>query len=113
MDKNVGDRTRSKLQAICNSIGQEVYLPLYDVFILKDQDKLKHVNLQLRATACQIYHSTLTGSKSQTELDCLHQLHALDMVEDDKDRSWKCTKVLKYCEEIGMNTSTIHKCLVE
>ena len=31
----------------------------------------------------------------------------------NKDKSWECTKVLKYCEEIGMNTSTNHKCLVE
>ena len=53
------------------------------------------------------------GSKSQTELDRLHQLHVLDMTEDDKDRSWECTKVLKYCEEIGMSTSTNHKNLVE
>jgi hypothetical protein len=53
------------------------------------------------------------GSKSQSELGRLHQLHTLDMTEDDKDRSWECTKVLKYCEEIGRNTSTNHKCLVE
>ena len=53
------------------------------------------------------------GSKSQTELDRLHQLYVLDMAEDNKDRSWVCTKVLKYREEIGMKTSTNHKCLVE
>jgi hypothetical protein len=35
------------------------------------------------------------------------------MSEDDKDKSWECTKVLKYCEETGINTSTNHKCLVE
>jgi hypothetical protein len=35
------------------------------------------------------------------------------MSEDDNDRSWECTNVLKYCKEIGMNTSTNHKCLVE
>jgi hypothetical protein len=52
-------------------------------------------------------------SKSQTELDCMHQLHVLDMTEDDKNGSWECTKVLIYCEEIGMNTSTKPKCLVE
>ena len=49
--------------------------------------------LQLEANAYQIYHSTLMGSKSQTELDRLHQLHILDIAEDNKDRSWECTKV--------------------
>jgi hypothetical protein len=37
----------------------------------------------------------------------------LDRLEEDQDKSWECTKVLKYCEEIGMNTITNHKCLVE
>jgi hypothetical protein len=35
------------------------------------------------------------------------------MSENDQDRSWECTKVLKYCEEIAVNTGTNHKCLVE
>jgi hypothetical protein len=25
------------------------------------------------------------------------------MTEDDKERSWECTKVLKYCEEKGVD----------
>jgi hypothetical protein len=37
----------------------------------------------------------------------------LDRLEDDQNKSWQCTKVLKYCEETGMNTSTNHKSLVE
>jgi hypothetical protein len=73
----------------------------------------KNIDLHLGIPECQIYHSALTGSKSQIELDRLHQLHILDRLEDDQDKSWECTKVLKYCEEIGMNTSTNHKCLVE
>jgi hypothetical protein len=55
----------------------------------------------------------LIGSKSQTELDRLLQLHLLDKSENDQDKSWECTKVLKYCEELGMNTSANHTCLVE
>jgi hypothetical protein len=37
----------------------------------------------------------------------------LDMSEDDKDRSWECTKVLKYCEEKGVDGNTNYNCLVE
>jgi hypothetical protein len=55
----------------------------------------------------------LTGCKSQIEFNHLHQLHILGRLEEDQDKAWECTKVLKYCEEIGMNTSTNYKCLVE
>jgi hypothetical protein len=113
LEQNVGDRTRSKLQAICNSSVQEVFFPLYDVITLGNHANNKTIDLQLGIPECQIYHSALTGSKSQIELDRLHQLHLLDRLVDDQDKSWECTKVLKYCEEIGMNTSTNHKCLVE
>ena len=108
LDQNVGDRTRAKLQAICNSSGQGVFFPLYDIYAIKSQEISKIIDPQLGAAECQIYHSTLMRSKSQSELDRLHRLHILDMTEDDKDRSWECTKVLKYCEEIGTNTSTNH-----
>jgi hypothetical protein len=39
-------------------------------------------------------------------------LHTLDMTEDDKDRSWECTKVLKYSEEKEMDGNTSCKCLI-
>ena len=81
--------------------------------MFENHDNFKYVDLHSGISECQIYHNTLIGSKSQTELDRLHQLHILDRSEDDQDKSWECTKVLKYCEEIGMNTSTNHKCLVE
>jgi hypothetical protein len=74
---------------------------------------VKTIDLHIGATESQICQSALMGSKSQTELDWLHQLHILDMSEDDKDWSWECTKLLKHCEEIGVNTSTNHRCLVE
>jgi hypothetical protein len=32
---NFGDISRSKLQAICNSSGQDVFFPFYHVFMLK------------------------------------------------------------------------------
>jgi hypothetical protein len=35
------------------------------------------------------------------------------MTEDDNDRRWECTKVLKFSEEKGVNGSTSHNCLVE
>jgi hypothetical protein len=113
LGQNVGNRTRSKLQAICNSSVQEVFFTLYDVVTFGNHAKYKNIDLHLGIPECQIYHNALTGSKSQIELDHLHQLHILDRLEDDQDKSWECTKVLKYCEEIGMNTSTNHKCLVE
>jgi hypothetical protein len=78
-----------------------------------NQANYKNIDLYLGIPECQIYHSALIGSRSQTGLDRLHQLHMLGRLEDDQDKSWECTKVLKYCEEIGMNTSTNHKCLVE
>jgi hypothetical protein len=73
----------------------------------------KTIDLHLGVPKCQNYHSALTGSKSQIELDRLHQLHLLDRLEDEQDKSSECTKVLKYCEEKGMNTTTNHKCLVK
>jgi hypothetical protein len=79
-----------------------------------NQANYKNIDLHLGIPECQIYHSALIGSKSQTELDDhLSQLRISDRLEDDQNKSWECTKVLKYCEEIGMNTSTNHKCLVE
>jgi hypothetical protein len=112
-EQNVGNRTRSKLQAIYNSSVQEVFFPLYDVVIFGNHANYDNIDLHLEISECQIYHIALTGSKSQIELDRPDQLHILDRLEDNQDKSWECTKVLKYCEEIGRNTSTNHKCLVE
>jgi hypothetical protein len=102
LEQNVGNTTRSKLQAICNSSVQQVFFPLYDIVTFGNHANCKNIDLHLgiRESECQIYHSALTGSKSQIELDRLHQLHILDMVEDDQDKSWECTKVLKKCLSI-------------
>jgi hypothetical protein len=95
LEQNVGSRTRSKLQAICNSSVQEVFFPLHDVVTFENHANYKNIDLHLGIPECQIYHSALTGSKSQIEQDRLHQVHLLDRLEDDQDMSWDCTKVLK------------------
>jgi hypothetical protein len=53
----------------------------------------KNVDLHLGIPECQIYHSPLTGSKSQIELDCLQLVHILDRVEDDQDKSWELLEI--------------------
>jgi hypothetical protein len=60
-----------------------------------------------------VYHDTLLESNSQSKFDCLRRLYTLDMTEDGKDRSWECTKELKYCEEKGLKSYTSYNCLVE
>jgi hypothetical protein len=75
LEQAVVDRTRSKLQAICNFSGQEVFFPLHDIFMIKGQENLKNTDLHLGASECQIHHSALIKSKSNSELDWLRQLH--------------------------------------
>ena len=41
LEQNVGNRTRSKLQAICNSSVQEVFFPLYDVVMFEHHANFK------------------------------------------------------------------------
>jgi hypothetical protein len=41
LDRHVGNRTVSKLQAICNSSGQEVLFPLYGVFMFENYANFK------------------------------------------------------------------------
>jgi hypothetical protein len=36
--QNVADRTRSKLQAKCNSSSKEIFFPLYDAVMLKGRE---------------------------------------------------------------------------
>jgi hypothetical protein len=90
LEQNIGNRTRSKLRAICNSSVQEVFFPLYDIVLFGSHANNKNIDLHLGIPDCHIYHSALTGSKSQIELDHLHQLHLLDRLEDDQDKSWEC-----------------------
>jgi hypothetical protein len=114
-DQNVADKTKSKLQAICNSSSKELFFPLYNAVMLKGQENWKNVDVpfHLGASECLIYQSALMKPKSQSELDWLCQLHVLDKTEDDLDESCECTKVIKYCEDSGMDMSTNHNCLAE
>jgi hypothetical protein len=94
LEQTVGNRTRFKLQACCITSVQEVFFPLYDVVLIENHANNKNIDLHLGIPECQIYHSALTGSKSQIELDRLHQLQLLDRLEDDQDKSWECTKIV-------------------
>jgi hypothetical protein len=113
LETGLGPNYKPSATQVSNSSVQEVFFSLYDVVMFGSHANYKNIDLHLGIPECQIYHSALTVSKSQIELDRLHQLHLLDRLEDDQDKSWECTKVLKYCEEVGINTSTNHKCLVE
>jgi hypothetical protein len=90
-----------------------MYFPLYDAAMLKGQENSKNVDVpsHLGASECLIYHSALMKPKSQFVIG--GQLHVLEKTEDDLDESWECTKVIKYCEDSGMDMSTNHNCLVE
>jgi hypothetical protein len=78
--------------------------------MLKGQENSKNVYVlfHLGPSDCLIYHSALMQPKSQSELDWLRQLHVLNKTEDDLDESWEFTKVIKYCEDLGMDMSTNH-----
>jgi hypothetical protein len=47
IDQNVGNRTRFKLQAKCNSTNPGVFFPLYDAITFKGQGNSKNIHLQL------------------------------------------------------------------
>ena len=76
---------------------------MHDTIAFKSQENIKNIEPQLGFSECRVYHNALLESYSQSKLDRLRQLHTLDMTEDDKNRSWECTKILKYGEEIGVD----------
>jgi hypothetical protein len=47
LEQNVGNRTRSKLQAICNSSSQEVFFPLYNIVMFENHENYKDIHLHL------------------------------------------------------------------
>jgi hypothetical protein len=58
LEQNVGNRTRSRLRAICNSSVQAVFIPLYDdVVTCGKHANYKNIDLHLGIPECQIYHS--------------------------------------------------------
>jgi hypothetical protein len=52
-------------------------------------------------------------TKSQIDFDRLLQLHMFDKIEEDKDSSWECCKVVDYFKDKGDVNSSKHKCLAE
>jgi hypothetical protein len=48
--------------------------------------------------------------KSKNEMDCLHQVHELNMAEERKGISLKCCKILESCEDMGEDDNTHHHC---
>jgi hypothetical protein len=47
------------------------------------------------------------------EFNHLRDLHSLDVTEEDRDRSWGRSKMIKYCDKKEEDGSNHHKCLVE
>jgi hypothetical protein len=115
MNKNIGDRTRSKIQFIQKSVFQGSIFPLHDVVKFEDKkrEKKEEVDLQLESIEYRAYQSVILEPKLQFQLDHLRQLHILDKHEVGHDRSWECIKVLKYPEEMIADDVVDHRCLVE
>jgi hypothetical protein len=51
--------------------------------------------------------------KLQCQFDHLRQIHILDKLEDDPDKSRECIKVFKFSEGKAADDSFDHRCLVE
>ena len=112
-NQNVGSRTRTKMQSMCNSTVQNFLHPLHDAILFQGHGKFQNNDFQLGVLECKAYNNVLMDSKSQIDFDGLRQIHELDMAENDSDMSWECSKVLEHCEERGADRSTNHKSLVE
>jgi hypothetical protein len=56
-----------------------------------------------------VYHNTPLESNSESKFYFLRQKNTLKMTEDDKDRSWEYTKVLKYSEVKSGDGNTSYK----
>ena len=112
-NQNVGSRTRSKMQCMCNSTVQNFIFSLYDAILSQGHGNFQNNDLQLGVLECKAYNSVSMDSKSQIEFDCLRQIHELGMAENENDMSWKCSKGLDYCEEREADCTKNHICLVE
>jgi hypothetical protein len=86
---------------------------LYDAIKFEDKRKVQGVNLQLGSAECRAYKIIILEPNLQCQLDHLRQLHTLDRLEDGHDRSWECSKVLKYTKERTEDDGVDHRCLVE
>jgi hypothetical protein len=79
----------------------------------KDMESLKHKIGNFGVVECKVYHNALMNTKSQIDFDRLLQLHMFDKIEEDKDSSWECCKVVDYFKDKGDVNSSKHKCLAE
>jgi hypothetical protein len=65
------------------------------------------------------YHKVLgkkkkvkTNLNCKNEMDCLHQVHELDMAEERKDIPLKWCKIVESCEDREYDDNTCHICYV-
>ena len=110
LDDGVAVRTRSKSQNKCNVSVQGALFPLHDVVYFKGHEGFNDEKLQLGALECKVYHNVLN---SQIDFDRLRQIHYLDKAEEDRENSWKCSKILKQFEDRGEDGNIQHNLLVE
>jgi hypothetical protein len=53
-DQNVGNRTRSKMQCMCNSSVQNLLFPLHDVILFQGHGKFEGKDLQLEIMSLRL-----------------------------------------------------------
>jgi hypothetical protein len=64
-----------------------IYMNMYLTITFNGQGHFKSIDLQLGIIEFWVYHNDLLESIFQYKFDCLRQLHTLDRIDDDKDRS--------------------------
>jgi hypothetical protein len=100
MDQITGDRTRSKVDVVCNESIHDNLFQLYGAVDFQIKSNVNEVVSQLGESECKVYQRILMESKSKYQFDYLRQLHILDKIVDDK--SWECVKVLECSEDKGV-----------
>ena len=86
-DHRIGVSTISKLKSVCNVSAQSILFLLYDSIPLNNQDRPNDKNPKLGLLEYKEYHDDLVNSKSKNDSDWLHNLHTLDMTEEDNKMS--------------------------
>jgi ABC-type uncharacterized transport system involved in gliding motility auxiliary subunit len=77
--------------------------PLHDLVPLNSHERSKNENLQLGIMEYKVYHDALLNSKSRNDFNRLHNLHTLDMIEEDDDchcNVQKCLSITKKGEQV-------------
>jgi hypothetical protein len=96
------DQEVKSLKQYCLTRGDSTWNPL----AFSDQV----VNMNHRKALDEKKKKAKTNLKSKNEIDCLRQVHELDMAEKIKDISLKRCKILKSCEDRGEDDNTFHDC---